>query len=190
MPSALQSIDLYTKPIINVSSICTVQPGHVYRSIHERSQLILEQSTPCWLCYIYASTMIFFSFSAYIINLYPYLLLLLLFLFLWLLDRRGCPGGERWPHLDDLLVVDAHPLGWHAGLEEALYSAPHVRDAFPDVHPVPDRVLQAAQLVVPVEHRRQLNQLLLELTQLRLLVRLRQPYPHRHWELLCILHQG
>jgi hypothetical protein len=103
---------------------------------------------------------------------------------LWAFD----PGGEGGSHLDDPLVVDAHPLGRHAGLEEALHGAPHVRDAFPDVHPVPDPVLQAGQEVVTVQHRRELDDLLLELTQLGLLVRLRLPDPRWRRKLLCILH--
>jgi hypothetical protein len=98
--------------------------------------------------------------SAVTVNIHFYLALPL-----WTFD----PGGEGGPHLDDLLVIDAHPLGRHAGLEEAPHRAPHVREAFPDVHPV----LQAGQEVVTVQHRRELDDLLLELTQLGLLVRLR-----------------
>jgi hypothetical protein len=102
---------------------------------------------------------------------------------LWALN----PGGEGGPPLDDLLLMDTHPLGGHAGLEEALHGAPHVGDAFPDVHLVPDPVLQAGQEVVTVEHRRELDELLLELAQLGRLVGLGLPDRRRRRKLLCIL---
>jgi hypothetical protein len=78
-------------------------------------------------------------------------------------------------------------LDGHAGLEEALHGAPHVGDAFPDVHLVPDPVLQAGQEVVTVEHRRELDELLLELAQLGRLVGLGLPDRRRRRKLLCIL---